>query len=84
MNNNNYILVDRNVLIAIANTLRQIDDVKGFHNMDLLVSSVGALQDILKGSPAVNVSESGKNPVVENPELIDAIEAAKAEEEARK
>lgn len=87
MNEKNYIVVEKNALVMLNNTLRQIDKVEGFHNMDLLVGAVDALQKIILGSPAVYVprpDENSTNPFVDDPKLIDAAEAAKAEEKARK
>lgn len=84
MNDKKYILVDRNALMLAINTLRKIDDVHGFDNMDRLVGCVDALQKIVLNSPALNPPVANENPVMVDPELEAAAEAAKAEEEARR
>ena len=86
MNEKNYILVDKNTLAIVYNTLRQIDKVDGFSNMEKLVGACSALQNIISNSPPVHVTApddtSANGGFDQN--IMAAAEAAKAEEEARK
>lgn len=82
MNKEKYLLVGQSALVTIINRLCQIDDVKGYQNMDILVGCVRALQTIVNGSPEMELEDQSEENI--SPEMKAAIEAAKVEEDSRK
>ena len=86
MNKERYILVGQTAIIAIINSLRQIDEVKGYENMDTLVGCVCALQKIVQDSPQVDIEDKEPEHIASDieSEIAEAAKAAKAEEEARR
>lgn len=51
------IVVKRDSLVRVMETLRSIDEVRGFDNMDKLCGAVGAIKGILAGALPVTPQE---------------------------